>query len=204
MTGFSRISDLCAPVGAVVVAVAVALTLTLVVAPTVADASPQSDGAPTRAVSVHVPALLAAGLAVQYESLAWHPSVSWAAGAGVRATAAGDYRSLAFNVGGQLRYYFTGRSFRSRWRETLLGPFAGVRLDITRTTTRDRRADRDLPASLTIAEYVEVGYRFGLWGRVEITPSVGLGGRTDIDESGFLPATSRPVLTAGLTAGWLF
>ena len=192
MTSCSRIIGLCG------------LVLAVSLAPSSARADAGSDGAPTRAVSVHLPALLAAGVAAQYEAMAWYPRMTWAASAGVRATASGDYRSLALNLGGHLRYYFMGRSWRSRWRGTLLGPFAGVRLDITRTTIRDRIADRDLSASLTIAEYVEVGYRFGLYGRVEITPSVGLGGRTDIDESGFLPATSRPVLTAGLTAGWLF
>lgn len=169
------------------------------------EAAPErDDAAPTRALSVHVPALTSVGLVGQYETLAWHPSLTWAVSAGIRASGAGDYRSWTASVGGELRYYFTGTAWRSRWRESLIGPFAGIRLDIARTAIRDRREDRALPGQLTVAEYAQVGYRLALWGRVEVTPSIGLGARTDIDESGFLPAATRLVFTTGLTAGWMW
>lgn len=182
-----------------------AASLIVMAGPVRGDSVPErDDAAPTRALSVHVPALASAGLSGQYEAMAWRPSLTWAASAGVRTSAAGDYRSWTLNVGGEIRYYFTGTAWRSRWRASLIGPFAGIRLDIARTATRDEQEGRALPGQITVAEYAQVGYRFALWGRVEVTPSIGLGVRTDIDQSGFLPAATRGVLTSGLTVGWLW
>jgi hypothetical protein len=40
--------------------------------------------------------------------------------------------------------------------------------------------------------------------RVEVTPSLGLGVKTEIDASGRLPAWTRGEARLGLTVGWLY
>lgn len=162
---------------------------------------------PTSALSVHVLGLPSAALAVQYERLALRDSISVAGLLGARVGAAGDYSSRGYAAGVELRYWFTGRAFRSSLGRTLVGPYVGARIVALRTTVVQRASpamdERPVGSSVTLTETIDVGYRFALWRRLEFTPSAGLAVRTDIDTHAGLPATTRGTFTLGLTLGWL-
>ncbi len=146
-----------------------------------------------------------AGVGLQYEHQLEARRFSVAVALAARANAGGDYRSLATSASIELRYWLKGRAV---WcdlpRRAMVGWFAGARLDVSRTTTHDQVEDRDLGASRGFAETLTFGYRFAIRGRVELTPSLGFGLRSEIDESGRLPSWTRSTLTFGITAGWLF
>ena len=146
-----------------------------------------------------------AGVGLQYEHQLEARRFSVAVALAARGNAGGDYRSLATSASIELRYWLKGRAVWCHLpRRAMVGWFAGARLDASRTTTHDRVEDRDLSASQAFAETLTFGYRFAIRGRVELTPSLGFGLRSEIDTSGRLPSWTRSTFTLGFTAGWLF
>lgn len=147
----------------------------------------------------------AAGIGVQLEQKLAAPRWSVAVALAARGNAGGDYSSLATTVSAEARYWLRGRAI---WSDlpagSAVGWFAGARLDVTRVRTRDTIDDRALGASLGFAETLTLGYRFAVKGRVAITPSIGLGVKSEVDTSGRLPSWTRGDARIGLTLGWLF
>lgn len=163
---------------------------------------PALAGGPASAISVQLPSLNASGMNLQYERFALPDAWSLAAGLGLRSTAGGDYDSMSMSAGAEIRYWFTGRAFRSSLRHAMVGPFAAARFDMGRTTTS--MDERTIGTMLTLTETLSLGYRFAMWQRVELTPSLGLALRTDIDRHGSLPTATRGTPTLGLTLGWMY
>ncbi|HUH04716.1 MAG TPA: hypothetical protein VML75_22120 [Kofleriaceae bacterium] len=159
-----------------------------------------------RVVSLALPALQGfGGIAAQAEQLLPERRISLVAGLGVRSSAGEDFGSRTLSLGGEARYWFTGRALWTRLPErSMVGWFTGARLDVAWTDTRDRVEDRDIGSNLGLAVTATSGYRIAIRRRVEVTPSLGLGLTTEIDPTGRLPALVRGTLRLGLTAGWMF
>lgn len=161
---------------------------------------------PRHVVSVPLLSLAgAAGIGVQLEQKLAAPRWSIAVALAARGNAGGDYSSLATTISVEARYWLRGHAV---WCDlparSAVGWFAGARLDMTRVRTRDTIDDRSLGSSLGFAEALTLGYRFAVKRRVEITPSIGLGVKSEVDTSGRLPSWTRGDGRIGLTLGWLF
>lgn len=167
-----------------------------------AAAEPRRD----RAVSLALPALQGfGGMAVQAEQLWRERRTSLVAAVGLRSSAGEDFGSRTLSLSGEARYWFTGRALWTRLpRRSMVGWFAGGRLDLGWTHLRDEVDDRGIGSNLGIAVTATGGYRIAIRRRVELTPSAGLGITTEIDPSGRLPAFGRGTLRLGFTAGWMF
>jgi len=162
--------------------------------------------APRHVVSLPLLSLSGAGgIGVQLEQQLDRPRWSVAVGLAVRSNAGGDYSSLATTLSAEARYWLKGRAV---WCDlparSPVGWFVGARLDVTRTRTRDDVEDRALGSSLSFAETATFGYRFAVKRRLEITPSLGLGAKTEVDTSGRLPSWTRAEARIGLAVGWFF
>jgi hypothetical protein len=159
-----------------------------------------------RVVSLAVPALQGfGGLAVQGEQLLGARRISVVAGIGVRSAAGGDFSSRTVALSGEARYWFTGRALWTRLpQRSMVGWFAGGRLDLAWTGIHDDYDDRALSSNVGVAITATGGYRVALKRRLELTPSMGLGVTTETDPSGRLPAFNRGTLRFGLTLGWMF
>ncbi len=158
------------------------------------------------AVSLSLPAMATRTLGVTYERMSVaEPSVSLAAIGGFRKGAAGDYSSRTFALGAEARYWITGAPFRRTTApRQMVGPYAGFRLAVGRTTTfRDDR-DGSIGSMLEFSETAVVGYRVMLFRRIALTYSQGLQARHEFDRGNGLPAWSRFGLTFGATAGGVF
>lgn len=187
---------------------AIAVAIALIAASSPARAEPEvaveSAPPPTWSASLHVLSIDTRGLAVEGERRLTD-RYSAAAGLAVRAPGRGDYESLAVTASGELRWWLTGDApWADYGGRAMVGPYLGGRIDLGHVSTRDRLADRDLGSTAIVAESVTFGYRFGLWRRVEITPSVALGMRHEIDLEGRLAPWTRGSLGFALTAGALF
>jgi len=158
------------------------------------------------AVSISVPAIDGLrGIGASYER--WFPArrISLAAIGQLRQTATGDYGALSVGVGGEARWYWRADAWLSKLPAgSMVGWFLGARLEVAFGATHDRIDDRWLGESLDVGTSGLVGYRIAPWRHVEITPSIGLGMRRQVDLSGRLPAYSRGTAFAGLSVGWLF
>ena len=148
-------------------------------------------------VSLPLFALSSNALAIQGERPVAR-RISAVAAVGLRDGGDGDYQSTTVALGGEMRLWL-----RPRQR----GWFAGPRLEIA-VLHMSARASGDLPArslgtTALITEGVVGGYRFVLFDRVEITPTLGLVVRHDLP-SGPLPGDLRLVGIYGITVGWLF
>ena len=169
-----------------------ALVIAMLLVPSLAGAEPQ------QAVSVPVYSLQQAqGIAVEYERFDVIPGPwSLTGGIGIRDAADGDYSSTATSASAEARYWFRKTQMR--------GWFVAGGFNLTWTTLTDEVDDRHVGSSLAIAETLQGGYRWVPWRTLEITPSLGLEYRTEVDLGGRLPGWSRGSLTTGLTVGWLF
>jgi hypothetical protein len=160
------------------------------------------------AISLSIPAVDGMrGIGGQYER--WFPErrLSLSGLAQLRQTATGDYGAFSVGIGGEARWYW--RAHRDPWLSKLpngsmVGWFLGARLEVALGATHDRVDDRWLGESLDIGTSGLIGYRIAPWRHVEITPSIGLGARRQIDLSGRLPSYNRGTGFAGLSVGWLF
>lgn len=163
--------------------------------------------APATAVSLHLLSIGTRGLAIEGErhDVGLGPRLSVAAGLAMRAPALGDYSSRQITGSGELRWWLTGDApwadFASR---AMIGAYLGARIDLGHTSTTDAVDGSHLGSTVTVAESLTAGYRFAFWHRVELTPSLTLGMRHEIDRSGRLAPWTRASLGFGLTAGALF
>jgi hypothetical protein len=159
-----------------------------------------------RAISVGLWSLMGLStVAGQYEQQLSQRRWSWVAGGGVRSGAGGDYRSTTLAAGGELRYWLRGRAI---WSDaapaSMVGWFAGARVDIAWTRTVDQIRDRTAGNNLALAVTGNFGYRFLIRGRVELATWVGMGGTREIDLGGRLPGYTRPSPRLGTSLGWCF
>lgn len=160
------------------------------------------------AVSLSIPAVDGLrGIGATYERFLPRYKISVAGLADIRQTATGDYGAVSAGIGGELRWYW--RAHRKAWLSRLpagsmAGWFLGTRLEIAFGATHDRVDDRWLGESLDIGASGLVGYRIAPWRKLEITPTLGLGQRYQIDLSGRLPSYRRGTAFVGLSVGWLF
>ncbi len=184
-----------------------ALGLVLAAAASTADASVVAEPE-LNAVSLSMPAVDGLrGIGGAYER--WLPDrrISLSALASIRQTATGDYGAGSVGVGGELRWYW--RAPKGAWlsklpANSMAGWFLGGRIELALSATHDRVADRWIGESLDLGGTALIGYRIAPWRQLEITPSVGVGARRQLDLSGRLPGYSHGVVSAGLTIGWLF
>jgi len=167
-----------------------------------ATAAPRRD----RALSIGLPALQGlGGLAGYYEQLLPGRRWSLVTGGAVRAGARGDFSSITLAAGAEARYWLRGSAI---WCDapprSMVGWFAGGRVDLAWTHTRDDTDDRSLGNNLGVAVTGTFGYRFLIRNRVELTPMVGLGVTRETDLGGRLPGFTRGTARMGLTLGWFF
>lgn len=160
--------------------------------------------APRNAFSLHVLSLLNSGVALQYERLVAPPRFSLAGSLGYRGSGGSDFDVVEGTAGTEGRYWLWGKDGFSRFDERgMLGPFIGFRFDFGYTNVS--QGERSVGESLRFAEAVQLGARVAIAHRIEITPSVGMGLRHEVDPSGRLAAWTRfELIRFGLTAGVLF
>ena len=156
------------------------------------------------AVSIHLPAVGDTGIAMQYERFVLPDRWSLAATVSLRSSASGDYDSWTTAGGLELHYWFRGRSLRSSLTRSMVGWHAGARLALSRTSLSSEQKNADIGSMISVSGALVGGYRFAMWRRVELTPSLGLGVRTDVDPAGVVPPRTRGVVTLGTTLGWMF
>lgn len=155
-------------------------------------------------VSIALPSLDGLrGIQVAYERLL-PKQLGLSASIQIRQAAVGDYGGTRAGLGGELRRYFGRSRFGTHAPGSMVGWYLGARVDVAIDTTTDTMTDRSLGTTLEIGTSSSVGYRLAPWRGLEITPSVGLTYRLDVDLSGRLPPWSRPGIAGGLAVGWLF
>lgn len=185
-------------------AVAALLAATGTAAAQPATAEKPAPAPPRNALSLSLASLSARSLAVEYErALPW-PRLSVAFGLGARDSADGDYEAMTVGAGAEGRYWLTGRAALTRMRGAMVGPYLGLRADISQTTTEDAVAGRTIGRTVTFAGSGSFGYRLAIASRIEVTPSVGIAVRTEVDADGRMAPWTRAALTFGLTCGALF
>ena len=157
---------------------------------------------PRHAASFQLLGALMGSLSVQLERYGESRRVSGAVTAGFRAAAGADYRSTALATGFELRGWLP---FPARLRPSGLGgPFVGGRFDVQWAELREVEGPRYLGDTFTVSAAAVGGYRQVLLGALELTPSVSLGAKTELDSKGRLAPLPRPVLGLGLTVGAVF
>lgn len=116
---------------------------------------------------------------------------------GAREAAQGDYASTTRGAGLELRRWL--------WRSTsMTGWYVGARTDLARTHVDDKMADRSIGDLTTWTTGLELGRRWVLFHRVELTPSIGTAAVVEGGMHGRSPATVRGAGIVGLSAGWIF
>ena len=148
----------------------------------------------THAVSLQLATLDASGLAVQFERVSKRsPKTSVAFAIGGRSSAQGEYASHTAGVGIEVKRWL-------RRPQPMTGLYVGARTDLARTTTRDEMENREIGKMTTWTTGLSVGYRWVLFHKVELTPSIGM---AMVVEGGTMsPTTARGAGTLGLTAGY--
>jgi len=153
------------------------------------------------AISLQLATLDNRGLAVQLERASRaRKKVSVALAIGGRASAQGDYASRTFGVGVEVRRWL-------RRPEAMTGWYVGLRTDLARTKVSeviDGMDDRSIGALTTWTTGVSTGYRWVLFHKVELTPSIGAAMVVEGGMHGMSPTTSRGAAVVGLTAGAVF
>lgn len=159
---------------------------------------------PRNALSVHPFSVLSRGLALQYERYVAPRRFSLALGAGFRSSSRGDYASWVTSVGVEPRYWLArAERPRSLGKDAMVGPYLSLRGDVAWLAMHDTARDAWVGGNVGLSCVGSFGWRFTL-GRVELTPSFGVGSRTDFDPSGRLAAWTRGVYRLDWTVGWMF
>lgn len=177
------------------IACAVVGGLLLMAGGAAADPDVTAEASPRNAVSVHVLTLGQSGGAAQVERDTGWRKTSVAVGLGLYSAAMGDYDSRTVGVGVELKRWFGSRPPMRGW-------FGALRLDVAKTSMVMEAEDREIGSSWTTTLSLAGGYRWLLWSRVELTPSLGFAVVRDSGERS--PVTARAVPLLGLTAGWMF
>ena len=120
---------------------------------------------------------------------------------GVRPTR-NDYGVFEGSVGGEVRFWLEGKVAGCRFDgPRMVGPYFGMGVDFGTRVSADGHA---LGTSTRVAEGISFGIRFAPAHRMEITPSIGTGLRSEFGPHGLAPWTLYEVVRLGLTAGILF
>ena len=154
------------------------------------------------AISFEPLAIPSRGFLLQYERL-FGDRISAVLGPGVRYAARQDFVSRTLVGHAEGRYWLVRRELISEERG-MVGPYAGLSVDLARTTLDSLSLGRSLGAMWTFQESARFGYRFVIFGFQEITPSLGVNMVHEFDEQGRIASTTRLTLSANLTVGWLF
>jgi hypothetical protein len=162
------------------------------------------ENGPRNAISVHPFSLLAHGVALQYERYVSPRRFSLVLAAGFRSSSRGDYSSWVTTVGVEPRVWLA-RAERPRHlgRDAMVGPYLGVRGDAAWLAMTDTTRNAWVGGNMGLSLVGSFGWRFTV-SVVELTPSFGVGARTDIDPTGRLAAWVRPVYRLDWTVGWMF
>ena len=184
---------------------AIALGVAFVAAAT-ASAEPASvierRAAPANAISLHALSLGTRGLAIEGER---HVRERFSAVVGLagRAPAGGDYISRSVTASSELRWWIKGDApWASYAGRAMVGPYVGFRVDAGYTWTGSGGVG--IGSTMIVGESVTSGYRFAFWHRLEVTPSVSLGFRHELDLEGRLAPWTRGSLGLALKVGVLF
>lgn len=158
---------------------------------------------PRNAISTQPFAFFARGVALSYERLL-APRVSAAALAGYRSAAQGDYASSTIHGGLEGRVWIRPSADIRCDTIAMSGPFLGLRLGVGYTRLVERMDDRSVGSSVALSPTLQGGWRFVAWRLVEVTPSIGLGVRADLDPPAGLVSQPRGVVAFNLSVGWMF
>jgi hypothetical protein len=160
---------------------------------------------PRNALSLHPFSLGAHGVAVQYERYVKPRHLSLVLGAGLRSSSRGDYESWVTSVGIEPRYWLARDPTRSKrlGADAMIGPYLSLRFDTSYLMMTDTTRDQWVGGSIGLSFVGSFGWRFTI-GRLEITPSFGVGSRTDFDAAGRLAPWTRAVFRGDWTVGWMF
>jgi hypothetical protein len=181
------------------------MAATLASAPAAAaDPPPSAPSAPRNAISIALPSLLNSGIALEYERFVGPPRFSFVTGLGIRSSGGRQFDVVESAYGVEGRLWLWGRAPFSRFSErAMIGPYVGARFDYG--ITRVSSGGHVLGSGMRFAESLSIGVRVVIAGHVEITPSYGIGLRTEVDPRGRLaPWTRGEILRLGLTAGVMF
>jgi hypothetical protein len=170
-----------------------------------ASRSASADQAgPRNTVSLHPLSFAAHGVALQYERYVAPRRFSLVLGAGLRSSSRQDYESWVTTVGIEPRWWLAQGDRRSRLgRDAMVGPYLSLRSDVSFLSMSDTTREKWVGGNIGLSVVGAFGWRFTI-GRVELTPSLGLGWRSDFDVTERLAPWSRPLLRFDWTAGWMF
>ncbi len=172
-------------------------------APAAVDAV-AAPAAPRWDIALALPGLEARALAVDVERDLPAQRLSVVGGLALRAAARGDFTSSTVTVAVEARRWLKRRAIWTRQpRGAMVGWYLGARLDGSEVRLRDEVMDT-ASDQLVIAVSGLVGYRIAPWRGLEVTPSLGLSWRAEIDLEGRLPVARRGGITFGCNAGWMF
>jgi hypothetical protein len=171
----------------------------------VGGARAADETGPRNVLSLHPFSLGAHGVALQYERYIKPRHLSLVLGAGVRSSSRGDYESWVTSVGIEPRYWLARDPTRSKrlGADAMIGPYLSLRLDASYLMMTDTTRDQWVGGSVGLSFVGSFGWRFTI-GRLEITPSFGVGARTDFDAAGRLEPWTRAVFRGDFTVGWMF
>lgn len=159
---------------------------------------------PKNAISTQPFSLFARGVMASYERLLI-PRVSLVGIAGYRAAAQGDYDSSTIHGGLEGRVWIRPSVDIKCGMYAMSGPFAGLRLGVGYTRLEDEvENNRFVGSSVAFSPTANLGWRFVLYRVIEITPSLGLGVRADLDPPSGLVSAPRPAIALNLSVGWMF
>jgi len=168
------------------------------------EGPPPPAPSPKNALSIQLMALTSRGLTLQYERfVTWPRRMSFVTSLGARTSGGEDYGVFEGAVGGEVRFWLEGKVAGYRFDgPTMVGPYFGMGVDFG--MTRVSAQGHTLGTSMRIAEGISFGIRFAPGHRMEITPSIGTGFRTEFGPNGLAAWTRYEVVRLGLTAGVLF
>ena len=148
--------------------------------------------------------LLSSGVTLQYERFILPPRLSLAGSVGYRRSGGSQFEVVEGSLGTEGRLWILGKDGVSRFDERgMVGPFVGFRFDFGMASVSE--GARTVGKSVRFAESIHLGARVAFAGRVELTPSVGIGLRHEIDPDGRLSAWTRlEVIRFGMTVGVMF
>lgn len=117
---------------------------------------------------------------------------------GFRAGAGGDFTSRTGTLGAAVTWWPLSSAARPMRRLAV-----SLHTSASLTSVTDEVMDERIGSSWTLTQRLDVGYRFVLFRHLTLTPSLGLGAREDLDRTGRLAATARPIFGLGFELGWL-
>jgi hypothetical protein len=158
--------------------------------------APRAASAYQHAVSLQLMTISATGIAIQLERGSnVRKKISVALAIGGRSSAQGDYESRTVGAGLEVKRWL-------RRPEPMTGWYVAARTDLARTKVADRTENRGIGSLTTWTTGLSTGYRWVLFHKVELTPSIGA---AMVVEGGTMsPTTTRRAGVFGLTAGYIF